>query len=162
MSADFSYRDVEAFAAQYYSAQGVKRTLKLIPYGYNLIFLAVAQNAQPIAQLQIAANADFVFTAFSHRAQIGAIQNLSTVTAPFLRMLITDSGSNEQFTNSAVDLLNYGGNTAAFRNLPYPRIISGRSSLAVQLFNYAPTAESYTTVDLFFEGVLVRSYQDQG
>lgn len=156
MPAQFSYRDLEAFLAELY--QG--RTLKLVPYAYNLTYLALAQNAVAQQQLNIAANADFVFTAFSSRAQIGAAQTVGNVTSPFVRVLITDSGSNEQFMNTAVDVMNYGGAVPEQRNLPYPRIISGRSSLAVQLTNYAPTAETYTSIDLFFEGVLVRAYQD--
>jgi len=55
-----------------------------------------------------------------------AAQNVSTKTAPLVRMLVTDSGSNEQFTNVAVDLENYSTNGNIINSLTYPRIISGR------------------------------------
>jgi hypothetical protein len=44
--------------------------------------------------------------------------------------------------------------------LPYPRVISGRSSLTVQVTNYAPAAETWGTLDLFLQGVSVRAYGD--
>jgi hypothetical protein len=74
-----------------------------------------------------------------------------------VRILITDSGSNEQFTNSAVDLENYSTNANIVNDLPYPRIISGRSTLTVQVTNY-DTTTTYSTLDVSFEGVLVRAY----
>lgn len=80
-------------------------------------------------------------------------------TAPYVRALITDSGSNEQFSAAAVDLETLSSNDAKMRPLPYPRVISGRSTLSVQVTNYAPTAETYTTLDIVLSGVLVRAYQ---
>lgn len=155
MSGNFSFRDIEAFASRAY---GDKKLL-ITPYGYNLTFLALAQNGQASQVLNIAANADFMLLSVNSRAQIGAAQNMQTITAPFVRMLITDSGSNEQYTNTAVDLGNYAGTIPAIQNLPYPRLVSGRSTLTVALTNYAPTAETYTSLDVFFEGVLIRAYQ---
>ena len=109
--------------------------------------------------INIAANADFVLLGIHHRAQIGAAQNTSTKTAPFVRALITDSGSNEQFTAQAVDLENYSTNGQIVNNLAYPRIIAGRSTLNISVTNYAPTAETYTSLDVMLEGVLVRALQ---
>ena len=83
---------------------------------------------------------------------------MSTKTAPFVRLLITDSGSNEQYTAQAVDLENYSQNGIGAHTLPYPRIVSGRSTLTIQATNYAPTAETYTTLDVFLEGLLIRAY----
>jgi hypothetical protein len=148
-----SYRDLRAFINEVYAGKAVD----VRPYGYTLTFLALAQNASATQQLSITANADFVLTDVYHRAQIGAAQTTSTKTAPFVRMLVTDSGSNEQFTNSATDLENYSTNGNDSRLLPYPRWIGGRSSLTVTLTNYAPTAETYTSIDVYFEGVLVRA-----
>lgn len=151
----YSATDIEAFVARFY--QG--RAMSIVPYGYAVTFLALAQNGVATQTLNITANADFMLLGLRHRAQIGAAQTISTKTAPFVRLLVTDSGSNEQFTNSAVDLENYSTNGSFPRDLRYPRIISGRSTLTVQATNYAPTAETYTTLNVFFDGVLLRAYQ---
>lgn len=132
--------------------------LAIVPYGYSSTFLGLAQNATQTNVLGITANADFILMGIYHRAQIGAAQNVSTKTAPYARLLISDTGSNEQFSAQPVDLENYGTNGGDSRILPYPRWIGGRSSLALQLTNYAPTAETYTSIDVFLEGVLVRAY----
>lgn len=152
MNGSFSISDVEAFISRFYNGA----RLLITPYGYGVTFAALAQNASASRVINIAANADFVLLGFRHRAQIGAAQNVSTKTAPFVRMLISDSGSNEQFTNTAVDLENYSSNGGYVQPLPYPRILSGRSTTTVQVTNYAPTAETYTTLDIYLSGVLVR------
>jgi hypothetical protein len=92
-----------------------------------------------------------------HRANVAAAgQTVSNKTAPLCRILITDSGTNEQFTNSAVDLENYSTNGNIINDLPYPRIVSGRSTLTVQLTSYE--ASQTLNIDLSFEGVLVRAF----
>ena len=151
----YGIAEIEAFAARFY--QG--KTLLITPYGYTASFAALAQNATQTVIVNIAANADFIALGVSHRAQIGAAQTVSTKTAPFTRLLITDSGSNEQFTAQAVDLENYSTNGVGYKALDYPRIVSGRSTLTFSLTNYAPTAETYTSIDVFLHGVLVRAYQ---
>jgi hypothetical protein len=154
-SSSYSIADIESFCARMY--QG--KNLLITPYAYNTTFLALAQNASATNVIQIAANADFIALGFRHRAQIGAAQTVQTITEPFVRMLVTDSGSNEQFTAAAVDLNNYScnGGQGVLRNLPYPRVLAGRSSITVAVTNYAPTAETYTSLDIFLEGVLVRA-----
>lgn len=148
-----SYSELQAYAAQWY--QG--RSLLLVPYGYNLTFSALASGGTASQTINIAANADFIITGLHHRANVAAAgQNASTKVAPLARILITDSGSNEQFMNSAVDLENYSSNDQFMINLDYPRIVSGRSTLTVQLTNY-DAAQTYN-IDLFFRGVLVRAY----
>ncbi|MBK9497445.1 MAG: hypothetical protein IPO08_23565 [Xanthomonadales bacterium] len=160
-SNQFSMIDVEAFAARFYINKdtGQPRPLLLTPYAYNITFASLAQGATATGTINISANADFILLMLHHRAQIGAAQNISTKTAPFVRVLITDSGSGEQFTNSAVDVENYSTNGNIINALSYPRIIAGRSSLTVQVTNFAPTAETYTSLDLMFDGVQVRAYQ---
>jgi hypothetical protein len=150
----YSFLDVQAFAAQIY---GAGKNLSIVPYGYTTTFSALAQNATATNSLNITANADFILLELLHRAQIGAAQTVSTKTAPYVRVLITDSGTNEQFTNAAVDLENYSQNGVGSRSLPFPRFIQGRTALSIQATNYAPTAETYTTVDVFLSGVLVRA-----
>jgi hypothetical protein len=154
-SQSFSIGEIEAFASKFYAG----RALLLTPYGYNLTFAALAAGASASQTLNIAANADFIALTVHHRANVAAAaQNVSTKTAPLVRMLVTDSGSNEQFTNSAVDLENYSTNGNIINSLPYPRIISGRSTLTVTLTNF--DAASTYNIDVFFEGVLVRAYSN--
>lgn len=126
----------------------------LTSFGYTLTFLALAPAGVSTQQLNIQANGDFLITGIRHRAQLGA-QTVSTKTAPEVRMLITDSGSNEQFTNSATDLENYSQNDAKPVSLPWPRLVQGKSSLSVQVTNYS-TGDTYTTLDVFFSGILIR------
>ena len=154
-SQSYSIADIESFASKFY--QG--RALLLTPYGYNTSFTALAPAATLSTTVNIAANADFIVLALHHRATgtTATNQTVSTKTAPLVRVLVTDSGSNEQFTNSAVDLENYSTNGNIINSLTYPRIVSGRSTLTVQVTNY-DTAVTYATLDIYFEGVLVRAY----
>jgi len=148
-----SIADIEAFASKFYSG----RPLLLVPYGYNVTFSSLAAGASATQTINIAANADFIITSLNHRANVAAAaQTVSSKTAPLARVLITDSGSNEQFTNSAVDLENYSTNGNVINAYYYPRIVSGRSTLTVQLTSYE--ASNTLNVDIFFEGVLVRAY----
>jgi hypothetical protein len=154
-SQTFSIGEIEAFASKFYAG----RALLLTPYGYNLTFSSLAAGASATQTLNIAANADFIALVIHHRANVAAAaQNVSTKSAPLVRMLVTDSGSNEQFTNSAVDLENYSTNGNIINTLPYPRIISGRSTLTVTLSSFE--ASQTLNVDVFFEGVLVRAYSN--
>ena len=148
-----SIGDIEAYASKFY--QG--RPLLLVPYGYNLTFSSLAAGTSSTQTLNITANADFIFLNMHHRANVAAAgQTVSNKTAPLTRILITDSGSNEQFTNVAVDLENYSTNGNIVNTLPYPRIISGRSTLTIALTSYE--ASQTLNIDLFLEGVLVRAY----
>ena len=149
----YSFLDIQSFASQIYGG----KPLLMVPYAYTVTFTALAPGAQQSQSLSITANADFILTALRYRASIGTAQNVSTKTAAYARVLITDSGSNEQFTNAAVDLENYSTNGGDSRDLPFPRFLQGRTALTFQMTNYAPTAETYSTIDLFLEGVLVRA-----
>lgn len=152
-SEQYSYAEIETFASKFY--QG--RPLLLTPYAYNLTFSSLAAAASATQTVNIAANADFIITGLHHRANVAAAaQTVSNKTAPLARILITDSGSNEQFTNSAVDLENYSTNGNIINKLDYPRIVSGRSTLTVQLTSYEAT--NTLNIDIVFEGVLVRAY----
>lgn len=154
MQSDFySIGEIEAFANKFY--QG--RSLLLVPYGYNTTFTSLTAGSTQSNVINIAANADFIITGLHHRANVSAAgQNVSTKVAPLARVLITDSGSNEQFMNAAVDLENYSTNGNITNLLPYPRIVSGRSTLTVQVSSYE--ASQTLGLDIFFEGVLVRAY----
>lgn len=152
-SEQYSYSEIETFASKFY--QG--RPLLLVPYAYNVTFSSLAAGASATQTVNISANADFIVTGLHHRANVAAAgQNVSTKVAPLARILVTDSGSNEQFTNSAVDLENYSTNGNIINKFDYPRIVSGRSTLTVQLTSYE--ASQTLNIDIVFEGVLVRAY----
>jgi hypothetical protein len=149
----YSIQELQSFVAQIY---GGRQTL-IVPYAYNVTFLSLAQGATQTQQLSITANADFVLTGLAHRALVSSTQTVSNKTAPMVRLLITDSGSNEQFSNTGIDLENYSNNGEGSRLLPYPRFIQGRTALTLQATHYGPTAETYSTLDVMLAGVLVRA-----
>jgi hypothetical protein len=153
-SNSYGLLELQAFANQIYGG----RPLVMVPYGYALTFTGLAQGQTATQQISITANADFILTGIKYRASIGAAETVSNKTAAFVRLLITDSGTNEQFTSGPVDLENYGTNGASLAGaLPYPRFISGRTALTVTATNFAPVAQTYL-LDLFLEGLLVRTY----
>lgn len=150
---NYSIDELNAFASKFYGG----KPLLLVPYAYTTTFTGLTAGSQLTNIINITANADFIALGFHHRANIAyATQNVSTKTAPIARILVTDSGSNEQFTNAAVDLENYSTNGNIVNLLPYPRIISGRSSLTVAVTSYE--ASVTLNIDIMLEGVLVRAY----
>jgi len=159
MANGYSIADLESYVSRFY--QG--RPLLITPYAYQLTFTAAQLSAgATVSQIiNIAANADFVAMEWAYRsfATTATNQTNATEDQPYVRILVTDSGSNEQFTNSAVDLTNYATGQNFQHALPYPRIVSGRSTLTVQLTNYS-TNTAYG-LDLTVNGVLVRAYAKQ-
>jgi len=151
----YDFLAIQAFANQIYGG----RPLVILPYGYPVTFTSLAQNATQTQQLSITANADFILTGFKYRASVGAAETVSNKTAAFVRMLITDSGTNEQYTSGAVDLENYATNGASQAGfLPYPRFVSGRTALSITVTNFSPGGGQTYLLDLLLEGVLVRTY----
>jgi hypothetical protein len=153
-STSYSIGDIEAFASRFY--QG--RALLITPYAYTITFSSLTAGSTQSQVINIAANADFMALMFHHRATTGpgTAQTVSNKIAPLVRILVTDSGSNEQFTNAAVDLENYSTNGNIINDLPYPRIVSGRSTLTVQVTSYEASVS--LNLDVSIEGCLVRAY----
>ncbi len=154
---------IQKFVQQVYTSPTTQQPvgisqLQLIPYFYTLTFTGLAQNGTQTQQLSINADADFVLTGFGYHVSIGAVQTATNMTIPFIRMLITDSATNQPFMNGPVDLSVISrsplGDEVA---MPYPRLVAGRSSLTVQVSNYAPAAETYA-FDLLLHGVAVKIY----
>lgn len=155
----YLYSEIESFVSRFYTKPGAMSPKLLItPYAYTTTFLNLTQGSTATNVVNISADSDFVLLAFRHRAQIGTAQTVTGRTAPFVRMLVTDSGSNEQYTSSAIDLGNYSANGLVDHVLAYPRVVSGRSTLTVLLTNFAPIAETYTSIDVLLDGVRVRTY----
>lgn len=153
-STGYSVSEIEDFVAKMYPNHEVIIT----PYAYSTTFLNLAQGAAASNVININANADFVMLGAHHRAALAVTQTAASKTAPFVRMMLTDSGSGENFTSVPVDLECYSTNGNIVNSLPYPRIINGRTSLTVSVTNFAPLAETYTTLDVVLEGIQVRAY----
>lgn len=149
-----NWSELEAFISRFYEG----RRVLITPYGYSATFAAVTQNATQTQNINIAANADFIFIGMRHRMWLAAAgQTVSTKNTPIGRVLLIDSGSNEQFTQQAVQLDNFSTNDAKVIELPYPRILAGRTTLTVQYTNNSPAAESQN-IEIFLNGVQVRAY----
>lgn len=130
----------------------------VVPYSYTLTFTLTAAETET-QQLPITANADFLHLRTSQRTNVaGGAQTCNTMPAPLARILITDSGTNEQFMAQPVDLVSYC--TVDFGNEPgdhpFPRIISGRSALTVQLSSFEAVNEN--VIDVTFIGCLIRVF----
>lgn len=149
-----NWSEIEAFISRFY--KGVP--MLIVPYAYPIPFSAVTQNATQTQVINIAANADFIFLGMRHRAWLAAAgQTVTTKNAPIGRILLIDSGSNEQFTQAPIQLDNYSTNDAKVLDLPYPRVIAGRTTITAQYTNNSPAAESQN-VEIALVGVQVRAY----
>ena len=156
-SESFSISDIEQFASRFYGG----RPLLLVPYAYNTTFTTLTFGTTQTNTVNITANADFILTQFHHRAivDLTAVQTSATKNAPYVTMLVTDSGTNEQYTNNAVDLESYSTNGNIVNLLEYPRIVAGRSTLTVQVSNFGTAAAvSLARLEIQMHGVLVRAY----
>lgn len=154
----YTILEIQAFLNQLYGG----RPLVVVPYGYTVTFSGlVSPNVSSTQTLAITANADFVLTQIKARTSDSSAQTISNKNAPYYRILITDSGSNEQFTNAATDLEIYSTNGNTMQGLlPYPRFLSGRTSLTVVLTSYTSLVATQN-IDVYFEGLLVRTYSGQ-
>lgn len=149
-----SWADLQKFIDQWYPAGSRKI---IVPYSYNLTFATLAAGGTQTQQLAITANADFVHVRTGFRSNLaGATQSIANIPYALARILITDSGTNEQFMAQPVDLFNYCTVTGPniHSDHVYPRVIAGRSSLTVSLTSYE--AAQTPTIDIAFIGVLVR------
>ena len=149
-----NWSELEAFISRFYEG----RRVLITPFAYTAFFAGVAQNITQTQVINIAANADFVMLGMRHRGWLAAAgQTVSTKSAPIGRILLIDSGSNEQFTNNPVQLDNYSTNDGKILDLPYPRVISGRTTITAQYTNNSPAAETQN-VEVMLSGVQVRAY----
>lgn len=135
-----------------------ERKFILTPYAYPIAFGTLAASSQATQSLGITANADFIltrvrYTAFA--AATGAAPTAINVFIPNVSVLITDQGSNEQYSSAAVPLQSFGANSQAVDDLPYPRFIAGRTSLTFQATNNDSAGSAYQ-LSLVLVGVLAR------
>jgi len=161
-----NFNAIEAFVRRVYNPSGdptLDAKISIQPYAYRAAFADLLNGTSPQQVIQIAANADFVLTSPRYRAVVdNVVDNTQLDAPPLVRILLTDTGSQEQLMSEAVDLTTYFGHirTAQFE-IQYPRIISGRSGMSVQVTNYSnilTTPQDYKLLELTFAGVLVRGF----
>jgi hypothetical protein len=155
MNNGFSFLDIEAFANRFY--QG--RRLLITPYAYPIRFEGLAPNVPTTLTVNIAANADFIMLSAAARASVADPDDpvtVSSLLAPTVRALFTDSGSGENFTNGTIDLQNYVQLGYVY-SLPYPRFLTGRTVVSTQVNNYG--AETYDHLEIALIGVQVRALE---
>jgi hypothetical protein len=152
---------LQAFIDATYRNAGLPPTTQkvILPKRYGVTFSAIATGATATQQIQISANGDFFLTQMRFRASLaGAAQTVSSVPIPNVRCLITDSGSDEQWFNQAIDLSQIASSpgSAAVIDEPFPRVISGRSTITVQLTSFE--AANTPVIDFTLVGVLCKLF----
>jgi len=131
------------------------------PYEYVATFLAfngVSGNASQV--IQINAVSDFFCTRIAYSAGLGTVQTASTIPVLQARLQVTDTGSGNQFFNAPVMLESVAAHLDFNQFLPMPRYCAANTSLNVQLTAAGTAAESFTYVDVTFEGVRVRKFSN--
>lgn len=155
-----NYNSVENFVRRYYDPDGTNR-VEIQPYAYPVTFADLLQGESQTATISVAANADFVATNVRFRA-VDAAQGIEN--NPLIDLLLTDAGSQQQLMASRVPITTAAGVIVQANDagvLPYPRIISGRSQLIVQVFNTSDvlnTPVDYVSLSVVLAGVLVRQF----
>lgn len=110
--------------------------------------------------IQVTANGDFCATELIYNDQ-AITQTTATVVVPVVEIQIQDSGTNENFFASPVSLENVASPGVGRRMFPYPRWVSGKSTLTVTARNYSVDYEGDVNsvgFDLSIRGILVRVY----
>ena len=131
------------------------------PYQYLATFLAfngISGNASQV--IQINAVSDFFCTRIAYQAGLGTAQTANSMPIVQARLQVTDTGSGNQFFNAPVSLEAVAAHVGFNKHLPMPRYCSANTSLNVQLTANGTAAESFTYVDVVFEGVRVRKFSN--
>jgi hypothetical protein len=146
-----NFAQVEQFILRTYRPANPD-TLLIRPYAYRAKFTGLAAGASDTKEININANGDFVLMQPNYRAWI---DDTDSDVSPLITVQLTDTGSSQQLTNDQVDITTYMGHirTADYAFV-YPRIISGRSQVSIQLWNNS-TALTYN-VEITFVGVQVQ------
>lgn len=155
--------ELSAFIAMTYANQGLPpgTTQVITPKRYVAAFTALTAGTTQSEQVQIQANGDFfltdiLFSAYAESAGTPSTKTRGTAPAPNCTVLITDSGSDQQwYTNGNADINTVWQNMLADASMdePYPRVVNGRSTLTVTIAN-AEASQAYN-INVTFAGVLV-------
>jgi hypothetical protein len=147
------------------AAAGQKPTRLYVPKRYAVLFTGVAPAATQTAQINISANGDFFLTRMVFASNnANAAQTNNSLIIPQFRVQITDSGSDELFANQALDIssiasLSALSDTGGGTDEPYPRVITGRSTLTVAVTN-TEAANTYN-LEFILVGVLCKTWAGQ-
>lgn len=151
----FDLRDLNDFLATMWGG----RRIKAKPFLYPVNFGAIAAGASLTETLTIAGDSDFVFT-----SSYIVLRNSGGTIIPAVgwTLLITDSGTNEKYTDSAAQVPSYcndvGNSNAnrAFIALPIPRRLARQTTLSLTLANVSGADADVCTIVL--EGLRVWEY----
>lgn len=153
---------IEDWIRRIYASQlgpDVAQRLWLEPYSYVISFSSfVGATGTASGQLAINSNADFVLLRINYEATLASVQTVSSKPVAQVRLQVTDAGSGQAFFNSAMPLETLASHAFPSRFMPYPRFLSANSSLSLALTGYAGAAETYSAVDIVFDGIRVRQY----
>lgn len=144
------------------AAAGAAPNRVIVPKRYAILFTGIAPTATQTGQIQISANGDFFLTRMLFAANnANAAQTNNTLIIPQMRVQITDSGSDEQFANQAVDIASIASlsslsDTGGGTDEPYPRVITGRSTITVAVTN-TEAANTYN-IEFILVGALVKTW----
>jgi hypothetical protein len=162
MSRD-EYSAIEAFVQRYYfNPQKPNAIISIQPYAYPITFSDLASAAQDTKTVQVAANADFVLT--NPRMIVTTAAN-GVIQSPLIDFLLTDTGSQEQLMADFIPVTSFFTQPQFAQGadaLPYPRIISGRSGMLMQVVNVSDQLAApvtYKKAKFEFCGVLVRGFE---
>lgn len=121
-------------------------------YVYKAIVSTLTAGSTLTSQIQIEANADFVWVKSAYFADIaGAAQTESSRVIPLVRVAITDSGSGRNLQNLPVPVASLAGHGGLPLNLPQPRIFNANSNISLTFANYS-AATDYGNVELSLIG----------
>ena len=152
----YTMADLENFIRRNYRLDGNVQ-ISIEPYAYELAFTTLASGDTQTGTIQIQANADLVLTSPRFRCVQDSTDAALRDVVPEIKLLLTDSGSQQQLMNTGVDISTYFGQIGrAPYDLMYPRIISGRSAMVIQAQNYGTV--TYERLELTFAGVLVKGF----
>lgn len=118
-------------------------TLKREFFIYGAEFLALAAGTTVTNIIAIQADAEFEALKLCYASDLAAgVQTESTRTIPQCKILITDSGSDKQLMNLAVDFTTIFGNGSEPFILPVPKRFRRNGGINIALTNYS-AAQSY-------------------
>jgi hypothetical protein len=146
------YLEILDYVQRVYGRPGLQGADKITlqPYYYTADDLIIAASGSNNTVINISANADFVMMKLTTAIYVGGVLNQN----PNAKILLSDTGSNEQFSDRQVDIGSIAQNGFRELYLPYPKILSGRSALNAQVFNTQAT--DIYTAKIVLHGVLVR------
>lgn len=121
-------------------------------FEYSAYIATLANGASATSQIQIEADADFIWTKTLYFCDIaGAVQTDSSRVIPLVAAAITDTGSGRNLQNRAIPLAVMAGHEGLPFNLYQPRVFRANSNIQVTFSNYS-AGTTYANLFLVFSG----------